>query len=222
MQDAGGCFYEASGTTCGAHQACAGAAGAAQCACAADPVCSSAGTACATSSSLTTCAQSGSCFYQGPATSCGTGTVCERVAPASCQDPAWAEWPVPPSTSPTAYTDNGDGTVTDKITGLMWQQSSAPSTMTQAAALTYCSTMLTAGGHSDWRLPTKIELLSILDYAKASGPTINAIFTITQANWYWTATTFALDTSQAWFVSFIDCSTSAEAMSSAAAVRCVR
>jgi hypothetical protein len=61
-----------------------------------------------------------------------------------------------------SYTDNEDGTVTDNVTGLMWQQASPLSGYAWADAVAYCST-LTLAGHSDWRLPTLIELYSIVD-----------------------------------------------------------
>jgi hypothetical protein len=62
-----------------------------------------------------------------------------------------------------SYTDNGDGTVTDNVTGLMWQQQAVPSTTyAQSNPTSYCQS-LTLGGHADWRLPSIIELLSIVD-----------------------------------------------------------
>jgi hypothetical protein len=139
-----------------------------------------------------------------------------------CADSNWAEWQVPPSTAPTGYTDNGDGTVTDNTTGLMWQQdNSAPTTMNQSAAFTYCSTTVTAGGHHDWRLPSKIELLSIVDYGM-SNPNINAVFKNTVSNIYWSSTNYAPTPSGAWFVYFSDGGSSMGAMTSTHYVRCVR
>ena len=158
---------------CGPNQTCGGAVGSAKCTCAS--TCTVGVTECASSTSLGSCAAGpNSCNVQSTA-ACGSGLVCERFAPASCADPSWAEWPVPPSTSPTGYTDNGDGTVTDNTTGLMWEKTGANTPMTQPAAVTYCATMATTGGHSDWRLPSKIELLSIVDYGRSS-PSINPIF----------------------------------------------
>ena len=58
------------------------------------------------------------------------------------------------------YQDNGDGTVTDLVTGLMWQQDpGAKLTFDQAAA---GASSLTLGGYSDWRLPTIKELYSLI------------------------------------------------------------
>ena len=42
------------------------------------------------------------------------------------------------------YTDNGDGTVTDTVTGLMWQKAVAAGTFTQAQAVAFCPTLTLA------------------------------------------------------------------------------
>ncbi|MCP4544168.1 MAG: DUF1566 domain-containing protein, partial [Chloroflexi bacterium] len=75
----------------------------------------------------------------------------------------------------SSYTDNGDGTITDNITGLIWQQS--PDTdgdgavtyddkLTYTEAQAYPDTLNAAnyGGYSDWRLPTIKELFSLTNY----------------------------------------------------------
>jgi len=147
--------------------------------------------------------------------------VCERVAPANCADPTWAEWPLPP-VSPTAYTDNKDGTVTDNVTGLMWQSPPAATTMSQSAALTYCSTQLKAGGYSDWRLPTKIELASLVDTGRAAVPTINNIFSTTVADFYWTSTIYAQGPANAWYVNFSTGGVGFYDITGTGNVRCVR
>ncbi|MEI6258505.1 MAG: DUF1566 domain-containing protein [Deltaproteobacteria bacterium] len=56
--------------------------------------------------------------------------------------------------------DNGNGTVTDEATGLMWQQETAQS-LNWADSIRFCSEM-TLGGYTDWRLPTVKELQSIV------------------------------------------------------------
>ena len=75
-----------------------------------------------------------------------------------------------------AYVDNGDGTVTDLVTGLMWQQSpdtdgdgeiDAADKLTYDEAVAY-PTSLNArrfAGFTDWRLPTIKELFSLIDFS---------------------------------------------------------
>lgn len=58
------------------------------------------------------------------------------------------------------YTDNGDGTVTDLVTGLMWQQDPGEKkTYTQAVA---DAESFSLAGYDDWRLPTIKELYSLI------------------------------------------------------------
>jgi hypothetical protein len=71
------------------------------------------------------------------------------------------------------FTDNGDGTITDNITGLMWQQSpdtngdgdvDSDDKLSYDKAVAGAST-LNLGGYSDWRLPTIKELYSLIDFS---------------------------------------------------------
>lgn len=64
-----------------------------------------------------------------------------------------------------SYTDNGDGTITDNVTGLIWTQELSRFSMSWTQASSYCDTLKT-GGHTDWRLPTVKELWSIRDYSQ--------------------------------------------------------
>ena len=66
-----------------------------------------------------------------------------------------------------SYTDNGDGTVTDNVTGLVWQQT-MDEKMTFEDAFKYAKNS-TLGGYDDWRLPTIKELWSLMDYTGQSG-----------------------------------------------------
>ena len=63
-----------------------------------------------------------------------------------------------------SYTDNGDGTITDNVTGLMWAQDQSSQTMPWSQASPYCES-LTTGGYTDWRMPTVKELWSIRDFS---------------------------------------------------------
>jgi hypothetical protein len=107
--------------------------------------------------------------------------------------------------------DNGDNTVTDTATGLMWQQLevvdelNAVSPMTWEEALSYCETLELAG-YDDWRLPNINELQSITDYEKAvsaNDPAIDTgFFPNAVPDIYWSATTYIDHTEGAWTVSF--------------------
>ena len=86
------------------------------------------------------------------------------------------------------FRDNGDGTVTDEATGLMWQQSDRGKGMNWEDALAYAGNLELAG-HSDWRLPNDKELQSILDYSTI--PAIDQKFfkMSDKEAWYWSSTT---------------------------------
>jgi hypothetical protein len=65
----------------------------------------------------------------------------------------------------SSYTDNGDGTVTDDVTGLMWQQTPASAGLSWEEANDYCES-LELGGYDDWRMPTMKELYSLNDFSQ--------------------------------------------------------
>ncbi len=105
------------------------------------------------------------------------------------------------------FQNNGDGTISDLSTGLMWQQTDNGSGMDWEHVLAYAQTQNTANylGHNDWRLPNTKELQSIVDYTRSPyatnpanvGPAINAMFSCTSIinaggkadyPFYWTGT----------------------------------
>jgi hypothetical protein len=110
-----------------------------------------------------------------------------------------------------AFLDNGDGTVTDLSSTLIWQQCTAPAQGTNCSsgtlttylwdqALSYCNS-LTLGTYDDWRLPNIKELHSIVDLTKTSSPIINTTyFPGTPAADFWSSTTFVDTPSYAWYV----------------------
>lgn len=63
-----------------------------------------------------------------------------------------------------SFTDNGDGTVTDNNTGLMWQQIPSSDQMSYATAVEYCENLV-LGGYDDWRLPTSKEMFNLSDFS---------------------------------------------------------
>jgi hypothetical protein len=103
----------------------------------------------------------------------------------------------------SVYVDNGDGTVSDTSTGLMWQQETPDNTMTWDQALSYCENLPLAG-YADWRLPSKKELRNLVDYSRYN-PAINTMyFPDTFSSFYWSSTTSAYSTYAAWGEFFYD------------------
>ncbi|GIA23025.1 putative Fimh-like protein [Vibrio cholerae] len=119
------------------------------------------------------------------------------------------------STPSTDFSDNGDGTVTHHTTGLIWQRCSlgqswdgtdctgTATTLTWQQALA-AGAQNTLGGFSDWRLPNKNELASIVEY-RCFGPAINSqAFPNTPSAWYWSSSPNAYNSDFAWDVYFHD------------------
>lgn len=95
-----------------------------------------------------------------------------------------------------SYTNNGDVTITDNVTGLMWQKADGGE-MTHEKAITYCDDLI-LGGYSDWRLPTPIEAHSILIHENGN-PAINTTyFTPTGAEYWWTSVYEKNSTTKVW------------------------
>ena len=86
-----------------------------------------------------------------------------------------------------AFVDNGDGTVTDTVTGLMWQQATDGS-MNWNEAISHCEG-LTLAGYDDWRLPNRRELRSIVDYSKYNPAIDTGYFPGMLSSDYWSSTT---------------------------------
>jgi hypothetical protein len=140
-----------------------------------------------------------------------------------------------PSSSPTRFVDNGDGTICDHQTGLMWEQKDASdsaqdltnphdvdnqytwSTTGSGATGTVFTDFLPRlngeiadselsnqlGGHSDWRLPTSAELLTIRNCIDFIFTCIDPIFSPNFTGLYWSSTSLS-GTNHAWYVLFND------------------
>lgn len=101
---------------------------------------------------------------------------------------------------------NGDGTVTDTATGLMWQQETVR-TESWEASLSYAEG-LNLGGYDDWRLPNITELLSLVDYSANSyyvngGAAIDArAFPGTSSGFEYNSSTTGSSSDRKWIVGF--------------------
>jgi hypothetical protein len=124
------------------------------------------------------------------------------------------------------YVDNGDGTITDTKTGLMWEKLSYDGSIHDFGnafnwytAFTTKIAALNAGsgfaGHTDWRLPNVNELHSLADYGRFH-PAIDPVFntscgvgcrvttcSCTQSMLYWSSTTDQNLPTYAWFGDFV-------------------
>lgn len=119
----------------------------------------------------------------------------------------FADWPMPDSTpgaktAPRYDTDTNTDAVIDLVTGLWWERTPAPAgvyagcdgTLTTTAGATctwdhakaYCDGLLRAG-RTDWRLPSAIELLSIIDTQGLGRATLPSQFTAAPYSAVWTA-----------------------------------
>jgi len=109
-------------------------------------------------------------------------------------------WPNP------RFVDNGNGTVTDTLTGLMWTKDANPAagTKTWQDALDYIKTLNNSNylGHNDWRLPNRSELESMVNKGQSSPDTwLNGQgFTNVQSYIYWSSSTYINNPANAWFV----------------------
>ncbi len=108
------------------------------------------------------------------------------------------------------FQDHGDGTLTDRATGLMWTRRDSAQRMNWRDALAYVQKKNAANhlGHNDWRLPNAKELQSLADYARSPhathSPAISPLFDLSAKEitaraftpggdygYHWTGTTFS-------------------------------
>lgn len=109
-----------------------------------------------------------------------------------------------------SYRDNGNGTVTDLNTGLMWQQGddqngtdgNAPY-YTWQQALDYCSELALAG-YQDWRLPSVKELTSLVNLGRNSPAIDTQFFPQCRSNLYWSGSNVVSNADYRWYVLFHD------------------
>lgn len=101
------------------------------------------------------------------------------------------------------FFDNGDGTVTDIATGLMWVKdivaAGLGSPLYWYDAIDACEN-LNYAGHNDWRLPNINELMSIIDHSKFDPAWDTAIFPYPPSSWtpFWSSTNCAPWPDGAW------------------------
>jgi hypothetical protein len=111
--------------------------------------------------------------------------------------------------------------VTDTATGLVWQAGDDGKTYTQPAAITHCGAFRSSQATTGWRLPSVVELVTLVDNGVAL-PSIDPTFSGTQTTNYWTATATASSKMLAWTVKFDFGEVIPLLMDTPLPVRCVR
>ncbi|MFZ5907351.1 MAG: DUF1566 domain-containing protein [Nitrospirota bacterium] len=142
--------------------------------------------------------------------SSGTAIICPGKDEPSAQDGSY-------TINALSFTENGDGTVTDNNTRLIWQKEDDGIPRTWDEAMQYCEN-LNIGGLSGWRVPAKMELLSIVDYGR-SDPVIHPeVFPNTHSSPYWSSSDSVAD---ALSVDFLDGIITSLSKADNGKVRCV-
>ena len=116
------------------------------------------------------------------------------------------------------FEDNGDGTISDAATELVWQQSDSKATWENGCQL--CET-LELGGFDDWRMPRVDELRTLVDYQLVNPAAIEMFYA--RPSYYWTDDTGPPgNPDQAWIVSFFSGTVMPLGIGESHYVRCVR
>jgi hypothetical protein len=141
-------------------------------------------------------------------------------------DPRWPNWRLPadvPDNSTYAVTNGADGAIiTDKVTGLGWQDTVPTTARDFDAANAYCEALV-YDGQSDWHLPTRIQAISIMVYKPVFGESAvagPAFSSVSGAQCFWTSSRIPQSTTTAYAVA--TAGVSSTQTSSTCVARCVR
>ena len=154
---------------------------------------------------------------------------CDRQRPGP---PArgWATWPMPNSPGlglphERSYAVS-ELVVTDNVTGLTWQRGVAAQRYAWNAAKQACEALVLAG-FDDWRLPSRVELVSLIENGRVDPAIDLQAFPFVigggpTSDWFWTSTASAGEPSKAWYVYFYFGYPDVDEQTSEMALRCVR
>jgi hypothetical protein len=141
-------------------------------------------------------------------------------------DPRWPSWPLPadaPAKASYTISNGADGAIiVDVVTGLGWQDTVPTMERTFDDATAYCDALV-YDGQSDWRLPTRIEAISIMSFQPTfdgSSVTSGAFSDVPGAMCFWTASRDPQTPTYAYALNIA--TVSPMAMSSSCVARCVR
>ncbi|MBX3185306.1 MAG: DUF1566 domain-containing protein [Polyangiaceae bacterium] len=98
----------------------------------------------------------------------------EELATGRCGSNGYAAGPLPGPERPASYLEDGPDGVFNEVTGLYWERQAAPGTYTWAEARRYCDDLNKTW--LGWRLPTRMELISLVDYSRRDPAIDTTIF----------------------------------------------
>lgn len=163
----------------------------------------------------------------------GTGGT---VADPGCGSHKWACWPMPNMVgsglpNEASYTRNEDGVVLDNVTQLMWEDRITAAAYSWEEAIEFCEEY-EFGGFDDWRMPTRIEITSVLDHSDDHTGWAAEAFEYPNSGFHHSASDWILTITQtgagagndyAWAFNMSDGIVSnAYSKATAAAIKCVR
>ncbi len=163
------------------------------------------------------CTGQTSCYNASSSMTCPTSSSADFFG----QDAQYAAQGICTPQNFTVQTISSQKVVLDNNTGLMWQQTIPTSTYTWANAVSYCENLEYAG-YTDWRLPTPKELLTIVDNSRYKPVIDTTYFPNTPSSYFWSSSTHAYDTNDAWLVDFSYGSVYGNYKTGNLYVRCVR
>ncbi|MCB1754421.1 MAG: DUF1566 domain-containing protein [Gammaproteobacteria bacterium] len=114
----------------------------------------------------------------------------------------------------------GDTVVLDKISGLYWQKYGDETMRNWSEAKSYCEGLELEGGN--WRLPSRAELLSLVDFGRSQPAIDTAYFPTTRSFNYWAVTPYTGTPGHAWSILFSEGNAYCFLRELKSYVRCVR
>jgi Protein of unknown function (DUF1566) len=162
----------------------------------------------------------------------GTGLQAEASfldspsCPGGDEGSRWANWPMPdptgadPRTRPS-YDEGSPDVVVDNVTHLMWERRVDGPSSTWEEAKQRCA-CLVLGGHDDWHLAMRIELVSIVDFTRHDPAVDPEAFPATPSEYFWTSSPLAGSASSAWYLFFLDGNAHSNGVDNRYRSRCVR
>ncbi|MBI4512225.1 MAG: DUF1566 domain-containing protein [Deltaproteobacteria bacterium] len=111
--------------------------------------------------------------------------------------------------------------VKDNVTGLRWQRQAPDGLFTWDEAKSYCAGV-EAGGLSGWRLPTRIELVTLLDPSNSDNRIDTEAFPRSPHEDFWSSSSCVGFAGQAWYVNFSHGGVVYAEITAKKRIRCVR